>query len=136
MLCTKIVFLFLFWHSKQYLCTTCCKFVFWGEFDEQSLVILWVNWFKNESFSKKFTCMYLCFIVDVRRTSDAGAATAAELWFSDWDYRKQSFCGGEQVYIPRLLLLIGGLMISFFWGGGAWIFRGWVVVCFVCFDLV
>ena len=49
-------FLFLFWHSKQYLYTTCCKFVFWGEFNEQSLVILWVNWCKNKSFWQRFTC--------------------------------------------------------------------------------
>ena len=30
--------------------------VFFGEFDEQSLVILWVNLFKNESFWHRFTC--------------------------------------------------------------------------------
>ena len=42
-LCAKTVFLFLFWHSKQYLYTTCSELVFFGEFNEQSLVILWVN---------------------------------------------------------------------------------------------
>ena len=56
MLSTKIVFLFLFWHSKQYLYTTCCELVFLGEFNEQSLVIFWVNWCKNEGFWKRFTC--------------------------------------------------------------------------------
>ena len=56
MMCTKIVFLFLFWHSKQYLYTTCSELVFFGGFNEQSLVILWVNWFKNESFWHRFTC--------------------------------------------------------------------------------
>ena len=56
MLCTKIhSFFILFWHSKQYLYTTCCELVFFGEFNEQSLVILWVNWFKNERFWKIFT---------------------------------------------------------------------------------
>ena len=30
----KIVFLFLFWHSKQYLYTTCSELVFFGEFNE------------------------------------------------------------------------------------------------------
>ena len=54
MLCTKI--LFLFWHSIQYLYTRCSELVFFGEFNEQCLVILWVNWFKNESFWKRFTC--------------------------------------------------------------------------------
>ena len=49
-------FLFLFWHSKQYLYTTCCQLVFFLEFNEQSLVILWVNWWKNEGFWKRFTC--------------------------------------------------------------------------------
>ena len=29
--------------KKQFLYTTCCGHVFFGEFDEQSLVILWVN---------------------------------------------------------------------------------------------
>ena len=53
----KNCFLFLFGHSKQYLYTTCCELVFFREFDEQSLVILWVNWFKNESFWKRFTCI-------------------------------------------------------------------------------
>ena len=52
----KNCFLFLFWHSKQYLYTTCSELVFLGGFNEQSLVILWVNWFKNESFWHRFTC--------------------------------------------------------------------------------
>ena len=55
--CTKIVFLFLFWHSKQYLYRTCCELLSFREFNEQSLVILWINWFKNESFWHRFTCM-------------------------------------------------------------------------------
>ena len=38
MLWTNIVLLFSFWHSKQYLYTTCCELVFFGEFNEQSLV--------------------------------------------------------------------------------------------------
>ena len=36
----------LFWMSKQkkqFLYTTCCELVFLGEFNEQSLVILWVE---------------------------------------------------------------------------------------------
>ena len=56
MLCSKIVFLFLFWHSKQYLYTTCSELVFFGVINEQYLVILWVNWYKNEGFWKRFTC--------------------------------------------------------------------------------
>ena len=32
------------------------KYPFLGGFNEQSLVILWVNWFKNESFWHRFTC--------------------------------------------------------------------------------
>ena len=40
-------FCFLYWHSKQYLCKTCCELVLFREFNEQSLVILWVNWCKN-----------------------------------------------------------------------------------------
>ena len=63
------------------------------------------------------------------RASDGGAGGGRGGQRRNYDfligiYRKQVLCGGEQVYIPRLsLLLIGGLMI-FFWG---------VVVCF---DLV
>jgi hypothetical protein len=34
---------FLFWHSKQYLYTTCCQLVFFMEFNEQSAVILWAG---------------------------------------------------------------------------------------------
>ena len=37
-------------NKKQFLYTTCCQLVFFLEFNEQSLVILWVNCFKNESF--------------------------------------------------------------------------------------
>ena len=47
---------FLFCHSKQYLYTTCSELVFFGDFNEQSLVILWVNWFKNKSFWRRFIC--------------------------------------------------------------------------------
>ena len=52
----KNYFLLLFWHSKQYLYTTCSEVVFFREFNELSLVILWINWFKNESFWHRFTC--------------------------------------------------------------------------------
>ena len=45
-------------NKKQFLYTTCSKIVFWGGFNEQSLVILWVNCFKNESFWHRFTCIY------------------------------------------------------------------------------
>ena len=44
----KLFLLFLFWQ--------CSELVFFGEFNEQSLVILWVNWCKNEGFWKRFTC--------------------------------------------------------------------------------
>ena len=43
---------------KQYLYTTCSELVFFGELNEQSLITLWVNWFKNESFWHRFTCTY------------------------------------------------------------------------------
>ena len=48
----------LFWMSKpkQFLYTTCSKLVFFGKFNEQYLVILWVNGCKNEGFWKRFTC--------------------------------------------------------------------------------
>ena len=51
----------LLWMSKththtQLLYTICCELVFWGEFNEQFLVILWVNWWKNKSFWQRFTC--------------------------------------------------------------------------------
>ena len=35
----KNCFLFLFWHSKQYLYTTWCELVFFGEFNEQSHIV-------------------------------------------------------------------------------------------------
>ena len=41
---------------KGFLYTTCSEHVFFGEFNEQSLVMLWVNWCKNEGFWKRFTC--------------------------------------------------------------------------------
>ena len=53
----KKCFLFLFWHSKQDLYTTCSELVYFGGFNEQSLVILWVNWFKNKVVWKRFTCV-------------------------------------------------------------------------------
>ena len=45
--------------KKQFLYTTCSEHVFFGEFNEQSLVILWVNWCKNKGFRKRFTCTEL-----------------------------------------------------------------------------
>ena len=50
MLCTNIV---LNLKPKNHFCA---QLVFFGEFNEQSLVILWVNWGKNEGFWKRFTC--------------------------------------------------------------------------------
>ena len=41
--------------KKQFFHTTGSKLVFF-EFNEKSLVILWVNQFKNESFWRRFTC--------------------------------------------------------------------------------
>ena len=49
----------IFWHSKQYLYTTCSELVFFGGFNDQSLVILWVKRFKNECFWHRFTCTSL-----------------------------------------------------------------------------
>ena len=48
---------FFVWHSNQYLFATCSELVFFQEFNEPSLVILWVNWFKNQSFWHRFTCI-------------------------------------------------------------------------------
>ena len=56
MLCTNIVLNVKTKTKKQFLYTTCCELVFFLEFNEQSLIILWVNWFKNESFWHRFTC--------------------------------------------------------------------------------
>ena len=53
MLCTNIVLNIK--TKKQFLYTTCSKLVFLGEFNEQSLVILWGNWCKNEDVWKRFT---------------------------------------------------------------------------------
>ena len=46
----------MYFLEYEHFYTTCCELVFFGEFNEQSLVILWVSWFKNESFWKIFTC--------------------------------------------------------------------------------
>ena len=56
MLCTNIVLNVKTKTKKQFLYTTCCELVFFGELNEQYLVILWVNWCKNEGFWKRFTC--------------------------------------------------------------------------------
>ena len=56
MLCTNIVLNVKTKTKKQFLYTTCCELVLFLEINEQSLVILWVNWFKNESFWHRFTC--------------------------------------------------------------------------------
>ena len=61
--CVQKLFLFVFVLTfKQHLYTTCSKLVFFGEFNEQSLVILWVNWCKNEGSWKRFTCMWCFFL--------------------------------------------------------------------------
>ena len=46
--------LFFCFDIKNNICTQ-CVLVFWGGFNEQSFVILWVNWLKNESFWHRFT---------------------------------------------------------------------------------
>ena len=56
MLCTSIVL-----NVKT---KTCCELVFFGEFNEQSLVILWVNWIKNKSFWKRFACIPITNVKD------------------------------------------------------------------------
>ena len=55
MLCTNIVLNVK--TKKQLLYITSCEPVFFGEFNEQSLVILLLNWGKNEGFWKRFTCI-------------------------------------------------------------------------------
>ena len=67
MLCTNIVLNVK--TKKQFLYTTCCEL-------EQSLVILWVNWCKNEGFWKRFTCIVvtkspapLCYQLENERLS-------------------------------------------------------------------
>ena len=57
----------LFWMSKQKQKNSFCtkhviKLNFSGEFNEQSLVILWLNWCKNEGFWKRFTCIGPVFV--------------------------------------------------------------------------
>ena len=41
----------------------CTSHVFFRKFNGQYLVILWVNWFKNESFWKRFTCKYVALLL-------------------------------------------------------------------------
>ena len=43
MLCTNIVLNVKTKTKKQLLHTTCCELVFFGEFNEQSLVVLWLT---------------------------------------------------------------------------------------------
>ena len=43
MLCTNIVLNVKTKTKKHFLYTTCCELVFFGELNEQYLVILWVN---------------------------------------------------------------------------------------------
>ena len=38
--------------KKQFLYKTCSELVFFGEFNEQSLVIYWVNWYKMRASEK------------------------------------------------------------------------------------
>ena len=45
-------------NKKLFLYTTCCELLFFGEFNEQSLLILWINWCKNVGFWKRFTCTF------------------------------------------------------------------------------
>ena len=53
----------LFWMSKQKQKNNFCtqyvlNLYFSGEFNEQSLILLWINWFKNEGFWKKRDTMF------------------------------------------------------------------------------
>ena len=56
MLCTNIVLSVKTKTKKQFLYRTCSELVFLEEFNEQSLIILWVYWCKSEGFWKRFTC--------------------------------------------------------------------------------
>ena len=61
----------LFWMSKQKqnknnFCTQhVLNSYFFGEFNEQSLFKLWVNWCKNDGFWKRFTCTYAIFYTTI-----------------------------------------------------------------------
>ena len=57
-------FLFLFWHSEQFMYTTCYEHVLSFQFSCTELVIQCtifshiVGWCKNKCFWNRFTCMY------------------------------------------------------------------------------
>ena len=78
MLCTKIVVCYCFGIGIQNnVCTqhvlNLYFFLYWSQYiiNEQSAIILWVNWFKNECFWKRFTCtccnspLGILYIIDV-----------------------------------------------------------------------
>ena len=54
--CVKFGYCFECQNNNKNIHTTCSELVFFEEFNEQSLIILWVNWCKNEGFWKRFTC--------------------------------------------------------------------------------
>ena len=50
-------YFYLFFDIQNNICTQHVVNLYFSEkFNEQFLVILWVNWFKNESFWHRFTC--------------------------------------------------------------------------------
>ena len=62
--------------------TTCCELVFFEEFNEQSLVKLWVTWCKNEGFWKRFTCnMYVVVPTAEIRDHETGLVSGPFSWF-------------------------------------------------------
>ena len=91
---------------------TCIFLVLKSVINEQSVVILWVNWFKNECFWKRFTCTYMHLpkiqTPDIRnfwREQDFFAYTSW-LYIQNSGYliakRKKWFCSSEGIHFGVL----------------------------------
>ena len=55
-------------NKETFFYTTCSELVFFGEFNEQSIVILWVIWCKNKSFWQRFTCNKAIYKIKIENT--------------------------------------------------------------------
>ena len=65
---------------------TWCELVYFREFNEQSRVILWVNWFKNKSFWKSFTCNDRVNILNYKFKFSEKARTFWKILYLLWRY--------------------------------------------------
>ena len=94
--------------SKQFLYTICSLHVLSCNFHEQSVVILWVNWFKNECFWHRFTCTWLIIPFFSKKIPWHWTQNLLNNWFRRQDIFFESTAIHKVIYMNCQICLFHG----------------------------